>query len=136
MDANPRRRAFTGLHRYVHAIAPGVLPTFAWVTPTLCNDGHDCDDATVESWASVNVQRVLGSATYQAGKTAVFIWYDEDHPVPNTQIAPTSHKGQITQTGVGSHAALLKTFEDMLGLSILTQGQMASATDLRTLLGL
>ena len=86
---------------------PNNLPTFAWVTPTLCSDGHDCNDATVNSWASTNVQRVLDSAAYQAGKTAVIIWYDEDHPVPNTQMAPTSHKGQIAQTGVGSHAALL-----------------------------
>ena len=77
------------------------LPTYAFITPTLCNDGHDCNDATVDAWASTNIQRVLDSAAYQAGTVAVFVWYDEDHPVPNLQIAPTSHKGNITQTGVG-----------------------------------
>jgi hypothetical protein len=115
---------------------PNNLPTYAFITPTLCNDGHDCGDATVDAWASTNIQRVLDSATYKAGKTAVFVWYDEDHPVPNAQIAPTSNNGQITQTGVGSHAALMKTTEDMLGVPILTQGQLAGATDLRTLLGI
>src|SRR4029079_11211170 len=77
---------------------PNNLPTYAFITPTLCNDGHDCNDATVDAWASANVQPVLASAAYKAGTVAVFFWYDEDHPVPNTEIAPTSHKGQITQT--------------------------------------
>jgi hypothetical protein len=112
------------------------LPTYAFITPTLCNDGHDCGDASVDSWASTNIQKVLDSAAYKAGTVAVFVWYDEDHPTPNIQIAPTSHKGDITQTGIGTHAALLKTIEDMLGVPILTQGQLGGATDLRTLLGI
>jgi hypothetical protein len=112
------------------------LPTFAWITPTLCNDGHDCNNATVDAWASTNIQHVLDSAAYRAGTVAVFIWYDEDHPVPNAQIAPTGNAGNVTQTGVGSHAAMMKTIEDMLGLPILTQGQLGGATDLRTILGI
>jgi hypothetical protein len=115
---------------------PNNLPTYAFISPTLCNDGHDCGDATVNAWAAINVQRVLDSPAYQAGTTAVFIWYDEDHPTPNIQIAPTAHKGDILQVGVGSHAALMKTIEDMLGLPILTQGQLQAATDLRSLTGL
>jgi hypothetical protein len=115
---------------------PNNLPTYAFITPTLCNDGHDCGDATVDAWASTNIQRVLSSAAYAAGKTAVFVWYDEDHPVPNLHIVPTSHKGDITQTGVGTHAALLKTIEDLLGVPFMNQGQLPGATDLRTLLGI
>src|SRR5262249_30610501 len=56
---------------------PANLPTYAFITPTLCNDGHDCGDATVDAWAQANIQPVLDSATYQAGRTAVFVWYDE-----------------------------------------------------------
>jgi len=112
------------------------LPTFAFVTPTLCNDGHDCGDATVDAWASTNIQRVLSSAAYQAGTVAVFVWYDEDHPVPNAQIAPTGHAGDITQTGIGSHASMLKTIEDMLGVPFMNQGQLPGATDLRSILGI
>jgi hypothetical protein len=112
------------------------LPTYAFITPTLCNDGHDCGDATVDAWAKTNIQKVLDSNAYKSGSTAVFVWYDEDHPVPNAQIAPTSHKGQITQTGVGSHAAMLKTIEDMLGVPLMNQGQLPGATDLRSLLGI
>jgi hypothetical protein len=112
------------------------LPTYAFITPTLCNDGHDCGDATVDAWASTNIQKVLDSAAYKAGTVAVFVWYDEDHPTPNLQIAPTSHAGDITQSGVGSHAALLKTIEDLLGVPFMNQGQLPGATDLRSLLGI
>jgi hypothetical protein len=56
--------------------------------------------------------------------------------VPNLHIAPTSHKGDITQTGIGTHAALLKTIEDMLGLPFMNQGQLPGATDLRSVLGM
>jgi hypothetical protein len=66
----------------------------------------------------------------------VFVWYDEDHPTPNIQIAPTSHKSDITTVGVGTHAALLKTIEDMLGLPFMNQGQLTSAMDLRSTLGM
>ena len=82
------------------------------------------------------LQRVLDSVAYRAGTVGVFVWYDEDHPVPNLTFAPTSHKGNLTQTGVGSHAALMKTIEDMLGLPILTQGQLGGAANLRSPLGL
>jgi hypothetical protein len=112
------------------------LPTYTFITPTLCNDGHDCGDSTVDAWASTNIQRVLDSSAYLAGTVGVFVWYDEDHPVPNLHIVPTSHKGNITQTGVGTHAALLKTIEDMLGVPFMNQGQLPGATDLRTLLGI
>src|SRR5207253_6544635 len=81
-------------------------------------------------------QAVLNSADYLAGNTAVLVWYDEDHPVPNAIIAPTAHAGNITLTGIGSHAALLKTIELMLGLPVMQQGQLITAADLRAITGL
>ena len=104
--------------------------------PDICNDGHDCANSVVDSWASTHVQRVLDSAAYRAGTVAVFIWYDEDYPVPNAQIAPTSRRGNITQTGIATHAAMLKTIEDMLGLPFMNQGQLPGAANLRSILGM
>jgi hypothetical protein len=115
---------------------PANLPTYAFITPTLCNDGHDCGDATVDAWAKAHIQPVLDSAAYKAGTVGVFVWYDEDHPVPNLQIAPTGHAGNVTTTGIGSHASLLKTIENMLGLSVMSQGQLPAATNLRPILGI
>jgi phosphatidylinositol-3-phosphatase len=94
------------------------LPAFAFVTPTLCNDGHDCSNKVVDAWANTHVQPVLDSVAYRAGKVAVFIWYDEDHPVPNLWIAPTAQPGAITTPGAG-YAGTLRAWESMLGLPCL-----------------
>ena len=111
---------------------PNQLPNFAFITPTLCNDGHDCSDATVDSWAKAHVQPVLNSTAYKQGKVAVFIWYDEDHPVPNMWITPTAHAGALSTAGAG-YAGTLKAWESMLGLPCLanacTAGPMRAAAN-------
>jgi hypothetical protein len=106
---------------------PNSLPDFSFVTPTLCNDGHDCPNSTVDTWASANVQAVLNSAAYKAGQVTVFIWYDEDHPVPNMQIGLHVTAG-VKATPV-DYGSTLRAWEDLLGVPYI--GRAASATDMR-----
>jgi hypothetical protein len=108
---------------------PNHLPTFAIITPNLCNDGHDCPNATVDGWLRHNLGAVLDGDTYREGDTAVFVLWDEDYPVPNLVVAPSVEPGP--RPGQASHAAALKTMELMLGLPVLEQGQIPAATDLR-----
>lgn len=105
------------------------LPAFAFVSPNLCNDGHDCDNGVVDRWAREHVQPVLDSNAYRAGKVAVFIWYDEDRPVPNMWITPTATKGPLDVAGAGAPATL-KAWQSMLGLPCLANA--CTAVDLRT----
>lgn len=107
---------------------PERLPAFAFITPTLCNDGHDCSNAVVDSWATRYVQPVIDSAAYRAGKVAVFIWYDEDHPVPNLWITHTAKPGAIAIPGAG-YAGTLAAWESMLGLPCLANA--CRAPDMR-----
>jgi hypothetical protein len=109
---------------------PDALPTFAFVVPDLCHDGHDCGDDVVDEWARATLQPVLDSASYRRGETLVVVIYDEDQPVPNLLVAPTAHQGPIDQL-VGSHASLLKTVELALGLPVLDQGQLPDSPSLR-----
>jgi hypothetical protein len=104
--------------RPFHEFNPNQPPNFAFITPTLCNDGHDCDDATVDSWAKVHVQKVLDSNAYKAGEVAVFIWYDESAPTPNLWITPTAHSGPLSTAGAG-YAGTLKAWQSMLGFPCL-----------------
>jgi hypothetical protein len=108
---------------------PAALPAFSFVTPTLCNDGHDCPNTVVDSWAKEHVQPVLDSSAYRAGQVAVFIWYDEDQPVPNLWITPTAKAGAVTTPGAG-YAGTLKAWESMLGLPCLANA--CNAPDMRT----
>jgi Phosphoesterase family len=112
---------------------PDNLPSFAFVTPTQCNDGHDCTNTTVDTWARANVAPVLDSPAYRAGRVAVFIWYDEDSPVPNLQIAPTARPGPFATSGIG-YASTLKAWESMLGFPCLANA--CSAPNLRTVAGI
>lgn len=107
---------------------PNHLPAFAFVTPTLCNDGHDCGDAVVDAWARAHVQPVLDSAAYRDGKVAVFVWYDEDDPVPNLWVTPTAPPGARTGVVAGA-AGTLRAWQSMLGVPCLTGA--CSAPDLR-----
>jgi len=93
---------------------PNALPDFSFITPTLCNDGHDCDNATVDTWAAANVQPVLDSAAYKAGNVQVFIWYDEDHPVPNMTIG--LHVTPGVRTAPVDYRTELHIWEDLLGV--------------------
>jgi hypothetical protein len=106
------------------------LPSFAMITPNLCNDGHDCGNATVDSWlqgtasAPGPLAKILASSAYASGNTAVFVLYDEDYPTPNLMIAPTVKANYVDMTagpkgdttGPG-HAAMLKAMFSMLGMS-------------------
>jgi hypothetical protein len=107
---------------------PNAPPAFAFITPTLCDDGHDCANAIVDRWAKTHIQPVLDSPAYAAGQVAVFVWYDEYQPVPNLWIAPTARSGPLARSGAG-YAGTLKAWESMLGLACL--GQACTGADMR-----
>jgi hypothetical protein len=113
---------------------PNHLPTFAMVVPTLCSDGHDCPNSTVDDWARTHLAALFAGSDYRSGTTAVLLLWDEDAPVPNLLIAPSAHAGPIQ--GAASHAAALRTIEALLGLSVLPQGQLSTSADLRSSSGL
>lgn len=107
---------------------PDAPPNFAFITPNLCNDGHDCANDVVDAWARAHIQPVLDGAAYRSGKVAVFVWYDEDHPVPNLWITPTATAGAHALPGAGAPGTLA-AWESMLRLHCLARA--CSAPDMR-----
>jgi hypothetical protein len=58
------------------------LPTFALVTPNLCDDGHTACNAAnrvgeSDRWLAAWLPAILNSSAYGAGGTAVFVTWDE-----------------------------------------------------------
>lgn len=96
-------------------LAEGHLPTFAFVTPDLCHDTHDCGVATGDAWLSSFLHELLASPAYRAGGTAIFVVWDEETPMPDIVISPTVHPGTVV-TARMDHFALLRTTEELLGL--------------------
>ncbi len=119
--------------RPLSELDPDNLPTFAWVTPNLCNDMHDCSVATGDTWLQNHLQPILDSDAYKSGSVLVEVWFDEDHPVPNLLLNPAIPAGVDTTTAA-THLGALRLWEDVLGLPHL--GGPAGAVDLRPSLGL
>ena len=72
-------------------------PRFAFITPNLCNDGHDatCTGPNTEGghvgglvgadlWLKHWMPLILGSPAYRSGHTLVVITFDEGNPVADT----------------------------------------------------
>ncbi len=112
---------------------PTTLVDYSFVTPTQCNDGHDCDNSIVDAWLQGNVAPVVDSADYRAGKVLVEIWYDEGSPVPNLYLSPSAHPGPFATAGIG-YASTLRLWEDALGLPCLANA--CTAPDIRAVTGI
>jgi len=111
----------------------GALPQFAFITPNLCNDTHDCDVATGDAWLRSHVPPILSSAGFRTGRTAVFITWDEDDNGASNHV-PLLVLSASTPTGARSgaafdHYSLLATTESMLGVGCL--GAACGAPTLR-----
>jgi phospholipase C len=108
------------------------LPTFAFVTPNLCNDTHDCSVRTGDRWLQQWLPVLVASNSYAAGRTAIFVVWDEDSPMPFLAIAPTIPTRTVLTEKV-DHYALLRTTEELLGIATHL-GAAAQARSMRTLL--
>jgi len=114
-------------------LAAGTLPRYAFITPNLCSDEHDCSIATGHAWLGRWIPRILGARNYAAGDTALFVTYDEDghnegNRVYTVVVSPSTPRGVRVATS-HTHFALLLTTEQMLGLPCL--GEACRATSLR-----
>jgi phospholipase C len=106
------------------------LAAFSFVTPNLCHDGHDCSTSVADRWLQAWLDRITGSRAYGAGHTAVFVTWDEGvgagNHVATVVIAPTVPRGTRVATRF-SHYSLLRTTEEMLGLSRLGKARTANS---------
>ena len=87
-----------------------------------------------DAFLAQRIGRILDSPTYRAGRTAVIVAWDEDSPMPNIVISPSTKPG----TRVGDrvdHYSLLRTTEEMLGLQTFL-GAAATTPSMRPLFNL
>jgi hypothetical protein len=118
---------------------PDVSAKFTFVTPNLCNDMHDCSVATGDAWLSTWLPKILSSAAYTAGSTAIFVTWDEDDStggqhIPTIVISPYTARGTTSSTTY-NHYAMLRTTEQLLGVPTYL-GNAASAPSMRAAFGL
>jgi hypothetical protein len=113
---------------------PDLSARFTFVTPNLCDDMHDCSVQTGDSWLQGFLPKVFSSAEYQAGRTAVFLTWDEDdghsgNHIATLVMAPSVAPGTASATAF-THYSMLRTTEELLGLGSFL-GNAATATSMR-----
>jgi hypothetical protein len=104
-----------GFSTWSSDLQSGHLPTFAFITPNLCHDTHDCSVATGDTWLAGQLPAIVSSPVYRQGRTAVFVVWDEYSPVPNLVIGPAVHPGSVVAPPF-DHFAVLRTTEELLSL--------------------
>ncbi len=95
------------------------LAAFVSITPDLCHDMHDCAVAVGDDWLRLVVTAITASRAYAAGRTALFVVWDESAgrgSMPFVAVAPSVAPGTVVTTPLG-HASLLAFTEDALGIS-------------------
>jgi hypothetical protein len=123
-------------------LANGTAPPFIFVTPNLCNDGHDCGNATADSWLKGEMQTVMNSSWYGRGASVVITW---DEGGSSSGCCGSAAGGQIATIVVtaagqrrlgtpGDHYGMLRALEEAYGVGYLGQAANPASGDLRPLL--
>jgi phosphoesterase family protein len=114
----------------MRALAPdlnGTTPQLSWITPGLCNDGHDCGVRTADRWLSAVVPQIASSAAWQQNGVLLITWDESttaDGRVALIVVTPKL-RGQITTAM--DHYSLLATISDQLGVARLGQAAQAAS---------
>jgi len=103
-------------------ITAGTLPSFAFITPNLCDDTHDCAVRTGDTWLESWIPRIVAGPNYLSGNTLIVLTWDEgvgaSNLIPTIVIGPSVPAGTRSTTPL-NHYSLLLTTEQLLGLAPL-----------------
>jgi phosphatidylinositol-3-phosphatase len=116
----------------------GKLPRFAFITPNMCNNTHDCSVATGDAYLKSLIPAIVAAPDYQAGRLVVFLTWDENDDLPGNRVPMivVSHRvaaGTRSDTRF-THYSLLRTTEGLLGVPLLRNAKIA--TSMRPAFGL
>jgi phosphatidylinositol-3-phosphatase len=112
--------------QFAQDLATNSVPNFAWITPDLCHDTHDCPVSSGDAWLQTWVPQILASPAWQQNGV-LFITYDEG----STRMgcctnAVGGHIATVVVSPLGKpayqsaiaydHYSLLRTVEDAWGM--------------------
>ena len=113
-------------------MAKGDVPNFVWITPGLCNDGHDCSTAVADKWLSHVVPEIQATQAWKQDGLLVITWDEGEDSANHVLTLIIRPNSQAFVSGrYYDHYSLLATIEDLLGVRRL--GSAAGATPMRDL---
>jgi hypothetical protein len=131
-----------GFGRLSHALRSGHLPTYAWITPNLCDDGHDCGVAAGDRFLA----RTMPALLRELGPHGLIVLtWDEGGSdqgccgaargghVATIVAGPDVRRGGRMQNPI-DHFGVLATIEQVLGLPPLAPARDPKGGRLTSLL--
>jgi phosphatidylinositol-3-phosphatase len=109
--------------------SPSTAPSFAFVTPNLCNDGHDCTLSTADAWVSHEVPSLMASPAFADSRSLLVITFDEGEGGSDrvaTILAGDGVKSGFQSAATYDHYSLLRTIESLWSLAPLAAGDGAA----------
>jgi hypothetical protein len=135
---------YPGVSSMVTTLDSTNAPDFVWITPNLCDNGHDvCTTGEVpqiDAWLSATLPSVLSSSWFQDDGTVIITM--DNGPlttgvggtIPLTVISANA-QGHGNVATVGNHFGTLRTIEEAYGLPLLGAASDPANGDLSALLG-
>ena len=110
----------------------GTTPQLSWITPGMCNDGHDCGVARSDRWLAQFVPQITSSTAWKQGGVLFIVWDESSSAGGRVAllVVTPSLRGQLTMPL--NHYSLEATIADRLGVPRL--GLAKDATSLQPLL--
>ncbi len=107
----------------------GDTPSFVWITPGLCHDGHDCAPAQSGQWLEDLVARIVASPAWRDHGALFVVWDEGDgrSAVVPLIVASPDLDGRRVDTSY-DHYSLLAAIEDFFRLP-----RLGAAKDARPL---
>ena len=107
----------------------GETPSFVWITPGLCHDGHDCALSEAGPWLQGLVDRIVASPAWRDHGVLFVVWDEADGRsslVPLIIASPDASSGRMDAEF--DHYSLLAAVEDHFGIP-----RLGAAKDARPL---
>jgi len=70
------------------------LPSFAWITPNLCNSGHDCGATAADKFLGPEVSKIISSSSFDQNSLLI-VTFDEGSSTKSCCNLPSKAGGRI-----------------------------------------
>ena len=120
-------------------LANHTVPRYCFITPNLCNDGHDnCPPGydrirQGDDWLATEIPKITNSAAYQ-NNGAIFIVWDEglgsDGPIGMIVLSSLARGGGYFNNLHYTHSSFVRTMQDIFGVNQTYLADAANARDL------
>ena len=111
--------------------ALSTTPNFAFISPNLCSDMHDCSISTGDNWLKSHVPAILSAPACTVTQCLVIVTWDEDNGSSGNHVltifAGTGAKTGATTSASYTHYSLLHTVEYIFGVPTQTSNDAGAA---------